>query len=328
MRKIKTNTEEQLDKTQTAYNVRPANLTDYIGQEKIKENLKISIAAAKLRKAPLDHFLFSGPPGLGKTSLAMVIAGEMGAKIRTVNAPVIEKIKDMASILATLEDGDILFIDEIHRLPKNVEEMLYSAMEDRKIEIIIGEAEQSKVITMPLAAFTLIGATTREGLLSKPLLDRFPNKYSFDYYSDVELGRIAFMTATKYNTPVSEHVSLLIGKASRGTPRVAVNVTKRISDYMVANGIEQMTESAFYEVLSIIGISKEGFSEREIRYIDILRSTYEKTQKPVGLKTIAAFMGETTDTIEGTIEPYLLQKKLIARTASGRIPLLTENKKE
>lgn len=319
MKKIKTQPDECRPEKDT--DIRPACLDDYVGQEEIKNSLRISIKAAELRNTPLDHFLFSGPPGLGKTSLAAVIAYEAGVRFKSVNAPVIEKPKDMAAILASLEDRDILFIDEIHRLPKNVEEMLYQAMEDQKIDIIIGDAQQTKAVSMQLAPFTLIGATTREGLLSKPLLDRFRNKYAFDYYSDAELEKIAGAAAVKYDTPISEDTARLIGTVSRGTPRIAVNITKRLSDYMIVKGMQDMDGDGFYRILSAMGINREGFTSRETKYLDILKSTYEKTGKPVGLKTVCAYMGETEDTVEDVIEPYLLRKKMIAKMSAGRIPV-------
>lgn len=324
MKKIKTEINTTSEEKSTG--VRPTNLSEYIGQENIRKNLQISISAAKVRNKSLDHFLFSGPPGLGKTSLAMIVAAEMKSKIRVIGAPVIEKPKDIAAILASLEEGEILFIDEIHRLPKSAEEMLYSAMEDRKIEIIIGEAEQAKIITMPLESFTLIGATTREGLLSKPLLDRFQNKYHFSYYTEDELGKISKEASVKYGTPVSNECALIIGKASRGTPRVAVNITKQVSDYMLAADEQSITPEKLLDILKIIGIAPNGYTQKEIQYLDMLNDFYNSTNKPVGLKTISAFMGESEDTIQDVIEPYLLQTKMIARTSSGRIPLSRKGK--
>lgn len=315
MRKIKTEIQEPL-KEEVGYPLRPQSFIEYIGQEPIKQNLAVSIRAAKVRNTALDHFLLSGPPGLGKTSLAGVIAREMGVKIKNISAPVIEKTGDMAAILASLEEKDILFIDEIHRLPKQVEEMLYSAMEDRRIDIIIGMGEQAKAVSMQLPPFTLIGATTREGLLSKPLLDRFTNHFRLSYYTLEELADIAAMTAEKLGTPFSKEAAQKIGKAGRGTPRIVNNLTKRVSDYLLALGGE-LTMGLLRDAFALIGIDAEGLTEIDRRYLFLLSDVFP--DKPVGLNTLSASLGESEDTIRDAIEPFLLRRGLILRTPGGRI---------
>lgn len=315
MRKIKTEIQEPL-KEEVGYPLRPQSFIEYIGQEPIKQNLAVSIRAAKVRNAALDHFLLSGPPGLGKTSLAGVIAREMGVKIKNISAPVIEKTGDMAAILASLEEKDILFIDEIHRLPKQVEEMLYSAMEDRRIDIIIGMGEQAKAVSMQLPPFTLIGATTREGLLSKPLLDRFTNHFRLSYYTLEELADIAAMTAERLGIPFSKEAAQKIGKAGRGTPRIVNNLTKRVSDYLLAQGGE-LTMGLLGDAFALIGIDEEGLTEIDRRYLFLLSDVFP--DKPVGLNTLSASLGESEDTIRDAIEPFLLRRGLILRTPGGRI---------
>lgn len=313
---IKTDIKEEKNKVQESNIIRPQTLKEYIGQNNIKKNLEISIKAAKCRDTALDHFLLSGPPGLGKTSLAGVIANEMNAKLHTVSAPVIEKTGDMAAVLASLEQGDILFIDEIHRLPKTVEELLYSAMEDYKIDILIGSMEQTKSITMELPKFTLVGATTREGMLTKPLLDRFANHYRVSYYEPEDLSKIVMATSKKYNTPFAKDMAYVISKACRGTPRIANNITKRISDYILAENID-LTENTIYHIFDIIGIDKNGLTEMDRKYLSILSDVFP--DKPVGLNTLAAYLGESEDTIKETIEPHLIRCGLILRTSTGRV---------
>lgn len=316
MRTIKTDITEPKTEEIESKSIRPVLLKEYIGQADIKRNLEISMKAARKRNLPLDHFLLSGAPGLGKTSLAAVIANEMNAKLRTVSAPVIEKTGDMASILASLEENDILFIDEIHRLPRAVEEFLYSAMEDFKIEILVGSVEQAKIITMELPRFTLIGATTREGMLTKPLMDRFANHYRLTYYKPEELADIIRQTADKYGTPFPEDMAFAVGKASRGTPRIANNLTKKISDYLLAEQ-KQPSTKALSRIFEIIGINEEGLTAVDEKYISILRDIFP--DKAVGLNTIAAYLGESEDTVRDTIEPYLIRQGMILRTGSGRI---------
>lgn len=243
-----------------------------------------------------------------------MIAAETGAKIRTTNAPVIEKPRDMASILATLEEGDILFIDEIHRLPRQVEEMLYSAMEDYKIDILIGTAEQMKSITMDLPHFTLIGATTREGMLTKPLYDRFQNHYKLEAYTEEDLSKIIQNTAEKYDLKIADELALKIAKASRQTPRIANNLTKKIADYSLVHG--KITDKSLKDAFELIGINEEGLTLSDQKYLDLLEAA---APKPVGLNTIAAWLGESEDTIQDKIEPFLIQKGYVLRTNSGRI---------
>ena len=297
--------------------LRPKFLTDYIGQKKAKEMMKVYIEAAKGRKEPLDHVLLYGPPGLGKTTLAGIIANEMGVHIKITSGPAIEKPGDVAAILNNLKEGDVLFVDEIHRLNRQVEEVLYPAMEDFAIDVVIGKGATSKSIRLELPKFTLIGATTRAGMLSAPLRDRFGVVNRLEYYTLSELKTIIVRSAKVLGVKVEEDAALEMAKRSRGTPRLANRLLKRVRDFAEVKYDGKVTKEVATEVLALLNIDGYGLDHIDRQ---ILTTMIEKfSGGPVGLETIAVSIGEDTATIEDVYEPYLIQSGFIARTQRGRI---------
>ncbi len=295
--------------------LRPSAWGEYIGQDQIKKNLAIFIEASKKRAEALDHILFFGPPGLGKTTLAMIVANEMNANIKVTAAPMIEKSGDLAALLTNLEENDILFIDEIHRLSPAVEEILYSSMEDYRIDIIIGSGPAAQTVKIDLPRFTLIGATTRAGMLSNPLRDRFGMNFRMQFYSDDELAKIITQAALKLNKTINKEASLEVAKRSRGTPRIALRLLRRIRDFAdVANESSIEQKRAKY-ALDELGINSYGFDEMDIKLLNLLASS---GAKPMGLSTLAAALSEDEGTIEDVIEPYLIANGYLERTAKGR----------
>ncbi len=296
--------------------LRPKSLVEYIGQDKVKENLKIYITAAKQRKESLDHVLLYGPPGLGKTTLAGIIAREMGVNLRVTSGPAIEKQGDLVAILTSLEEGDVLFIDEIHRLPRNVEEILYPAMEDYSLDIIIGKGPSARSIRIDVPHFTLVGATTRSGQLTAPLRDRFGMLLRLDLYSPEQLSQIIVRSAGILGIETDMDGALEIASRSRGTPRIANRLLKRVRDIAQVefNGvINEITASA---ALSRFEIDELGLDEFDRRMLNIIITNY--SGGPVGLDTLAAAIGEEAVTIEDVYEPYLMQIGFLTRTARGR----------
>ena len=297
--------------------LRPKFLTDYIGQKKAKEMMKVYIEAAKGRKEPLDHVLLYGPPGLGKTTLAGIIANEMGVHIKITSGPAIEKPGDVAAILNNLKEGDVLFVDEIHRLNRQVEEVLYPAMEDFAIDVVIGKGATSKSIRLELPKFTLIGATTRAGMLSAPLRDRFGVVNRLEYYNLTELETIIMRSAKVLCVKIENEAALEIAKRSRGTPRLANRLLKRVRDFAEVKYDGKLTKEVAAEVLTLLNIDNYGLDHIDRQ---ILTTMIEKFGGgPVGLETIAVSIGEDTATIEDVYEPYLIQSGFIARTQRGRI---------
>lgn len=296
--------------------LRPATFDDYIGQNKVKQNLKVFIEAAKIRGETLDHVLFYGPPGLGKTTLANIIASEMGANIKMTAAPMIEKAGDLAAILTNLQEGDALFIDEIHRLSPAIEEILYPAMEDFRLDIIIGSGPAAQTIKIDLPKFTLIGATTKAGSISAPLRDRFGMHFRLQFYEPDELSQIVKRAAEKLKKTCDKNASFEIARRSRGTPRIALRLLKRIRDFADVAGENAISHERAKEALNLLGVNELGFDELDIRY---LRMLFEARRRPLGLSTIAAGLSEDEGTIEDIIEPYLLAHGYIERTAKGRI---------
>ena len=294
--------------------LRPANLDEYIGQKQIKKNLKVFIKAAKKRSETLDHLLFFGPPGLGKTTLANIIANEMNANLKTISAPMLEKSGDLAAILTNLEEGDILFIDEIHRLKASIEEVLYSSMEDFRLDIVIGSGPAAQTIKLDIEKFTLIGATTRAGMLSNPLRDRFGISFRLNFYTQEELALIVNLASKKLNTKVEKEASFEIAKRSRGTPRIALRLLKRVRDFAEVEETHISHNLAKY-ALDELGINEHGFDELDIRFLTLLADA----KKPLGLSTIAAALSEDEDTIEEVIEPFLIANGYIEKTPKGRI---------
>lgn len=297
--------------------LRPKFLTDYIGQKKAKEMMKVYIEAAKGREEPLDHVLLYGPPGLGKTTLAGIIANEMGVHIKITSGPAIEKPGDVAAILNNLKEGDVLFVDEIHRLNRQVEEVLYPAMEDFAIDVVIGKGATSKSIRLELPKFTLIGATTRAGMLSAPLRDRFGVVNRLEYYTLSELKTIIMRSAGVLGVKVDEDAALEMARRSRGTPRLANRLLKRVRDFAEVKYDGKVTKEVATEVLALLNIDSYGLDHIDR---EILTTMIEKFNGgPVGLETIAVSIGEDTATIEDVYEPYLIQSGFLARSQRGRI---------
>lgn len=296
--------------------LRPSSWDGYIGQEQIKKNLGVFIEASSKRREALDHVLFYGPPGLGKTTLALIIANEMGSNIKVTAAPMIEKSGDLAAILTNLEEGDILFIDEIHRLSPAVEEILYPSMEDFRLDIIIGSGPAAQTVKIDLPRFTLIGATTRAGMLSNPLRDRFGMNFRMQFYNPDELCAIITQAATKLGKNIDQEAAHEIAKRSRGTPRIALRLLKRVRDFAdVANESAILHERSRY-ALDQLGINANGFDEMDIRLLKLLM---EAKGRAMGLSTIAAALSEDEGTIEDVLEPYLLANGYLERTARGRV---------
>jgi Holliday junction DNA helicase RuvB len=309
---------ESMNEQEETFNtsLRPTQLVECIGQENIKEKLSIAMAAAKKRGEPLDHILFYGPPGLGKTTFAHVIANEMGAKIRTTSGPALVKQGDVMGLLSNINTGDILFIDEIHRLSTPVEEFIYPAMEDFRVDFTVDSGMHAKTINFPLKRFTLIGATTRAGLLSAPLRGRFGMLYHLEFYSPQELATILIRSASLLNLSCADGTLELIASRSRGTPRIANRLLKRVRDYAQVKGKGKLTEDIVTSALTMERIDTLGLDELDRSFLRAIANTYNGG--PAGIEALAATLGEEKDTLEDVVEPYLLQTGFVRRTKRGR----------
>lgn len=297
--------------------LRPRTLNEYVGQEKIKKRLKVAMEAAKIRGEPLDHILLAGPPGLGKTTLAHIIANEMGAHIHVTSGPVIERQGDLAAIITSLDFQDVLFIDEVHRLSRVVEEILYSAMEDFKLDIMIGKGPSARSIRIDVQPFTLVAATTRSGLISAPLRNRFGMVFELDFYSDVEIKEIVERTANKLGVEITEEAAVYVARRSRGTPRIANRLVKRIRDVATIRDSSVITLEIARETMKMLEIDDHGLDNMDRKILKMIIETFKGG--PVGIKSLAASMGVEPDTISEVYEPYLLQAGFIARTHRGRV---------
>lgn len=298
-------------------NLRPRSFEEYVGQDQVKENLKVAIDAARGRKDVLDHLLFHGPPGLGKTSLAYIIAREMGVNIKATSGPVVERPGDLAALLTNLEEGDILFIDEIHRLNHVVEEVLYPAMEDYQIDLMIGQGPSARSIKLDLKRFTLVGATTRSGLLTSPLRNRFGAIFRLDFYSPEILAQILKRSASLLGVTGDNEGMAEIARRSRGTPRIANRLLRRVRDYAQVRAGGKITKQVTEEALKMLEVDPMGFDKMDTM---LLRTLIEKFDGgPVGVETLAAAIGEEKDTIEDVYEPFLIQAGFLQRTPRGRV---------
>ena len=297
--------------------LRPAIFSDFTGQAKVKERLEITVAAAKQRNEAIDHILLSGPPGLGKTTIANIIAKAMGANMKATSGPTIEKAGDLAGLLTNLEEGDVLFIDEIHRLQKTIEEYLYPAMEDFKLDIIIDQGPNARSVRLNLPRFTLIGATTRSGLLTAPLLTRFPVRERLDYYEAGQLQKIVVRAARLLNIEMDEGGALEIARRSRGTPRIANNLLRRVRDFAQVRGDGRVTSDIADKALAMLEIDENGLDEMDKRILEAIITKFGGG--PVGVSSLAVAVGEEPDTLEEVYEPYLIMEGYLKRTSQGRV---------
>ncbi|MDR3289933.1 MAG: Holliday junction branch migration DNA helicase RuvB [Rickettsiales bacterium] len=308
---------KDLEKDTIENTLRPTHLDDFIGQSALKENLKVFIQSAKIRNETLDHTLFYGPPGLGKTTLSQIISKEMGVGFKSTSGPILSKAGDLAAILTNVQPNDVLFIDEIHRLHTSVEEVLYSAMEDFKLDIIIGEGPAARTIKIDLPRFTLIGATTRLGLLSNPLRDRFGIPMKLNFYPDEDLQKIIVRDAFILNTKINDNASLEVAKRARGTARIAIRLLKRIRDFAIVAKKNTIDMEVVNLALERLNVDIFGLDSSDIKYLRFIVENYNGG--PVGIETLSAGLSEERDSIEDTIEPFLIQKGFINKTPRGRI---------